>query len=250
MLACGVIGAQQCAAIYLDDIAAGFPESGIYVGGHSKGGNLAMYAASYCRDDVFGRIRTVYDFDGPGFRPDMIRDPKLSRAAARAHRIIPEGSRIGTLLEHNTDPLFVKSTNKGLMEHDALSWQMTGRYYQTAEKLADDAESFREVLKDWIDSIPDEKRPAYIRDLFDVIEASGCKTLSEFHGLNLDMIKAMYKRLEVLDQDSREFTQKLVKAMAKKIAGDFNPFKLSAYTGDWPDEIPESASAAASGQEN
>ena len=70
----------------------------ILVGGHSKGGNLAMSASMECRDDIFDRIETIYNFDGPGFRKEEFESDKFKRMNSKTINVLPEGSLIGILM--------------------------------------------------------------------------------------------------------------------------------------------------------
>ena len=63
-------GAKE-AVDYLNDVSSSI-KGELMLGGHSKGGNFAIYASAFCNDKVKKRITKVYNNDGPGFRDEII----------------------------------------------------------------------------------------------------------------------------------------------------------------------------------
>ena len=95
-----VVPAQKMAAEYLSAAAAALPSHPLRVGGHSKGGNLAVYSAVFCGEAVQNQLMRVYNNDGPGFRTSLLGLPEHKRVADRITTILPESSVVGMLLEH------------------------------------------------------------------------------------------------------------------------------------------------------
>lgn len=115
---------------YLQAAAAAFSERPLRVGGHSKGGNLAVYSAVFCSEAVQNQLMQVYNNDGPGFRTSLLPLPEHKRVAGRIVTIIPESSVVGILLEHEERCEVVRSTQIGLMQHDGFSWQVRGERFE------------------------------------------------------------------------------------------------------------------------
>ena len=131
------VPAQLRARSYLRAVAAAHPLRRIFVGGHSKGGNLAMYAAVHSGPEVRYRIRAVYNNDGPGFCDDTLSSTEYAEMRERIHTYLPQSSIVGVLLEHDESYKIVKSEAKGLAQHDPYTWQIRGNDFEyTAERTA------------------------------------------------------------------------------------------------------------------
>lgn len=96
------------------------------VGGHSKGGNLALYAAMMCRDSYKEQILSVYMNDGPGICPEMLDREKYLQIRDKIVRILPGFSVIGKLFEPDVEAVIIESSQKGILQHDIMNWQIAG----------------------------------------------------------------------------------------------------------------------------
>lgn len=210
-LSTGVVPAQERAVEYLRRIAGSLQEM-VRVGGHSKGGNLAVYGAVMCKE-IHPWILQVYSNDGPGFSREFLELPETEALLPKVTRIIPEYSIIGTLLEHSKEPVLVASSNKGLLQHDGFSWEVSGNHFASKEQLSSRAETFVSILHKWIDGMDVEQKKVLIEDLFSTIEASGSENLSEIQAGGLESFTAMLKRIESFAPESREMVQELFLAL-------------------------------------
>ena len=105
----------------------------ILVGGHSKGGNLAMSASMECRDDIFDRIEKIYNFDGPGFRKNELESNKFKRMNAKTINILPEGSLVGILML-NKNYKFIEAEGVGFKQHYPTSWNVFGQFFKESNQ--------------------------------------------------------------------------------------------------------------------
>ena len=191
----------------------------VRAGGHSKGGNLAVYAAAFCDEDVREMVQDVYCFDGPGFREEIVSSDQMQAMAPRISRFIPESALVGVLLDHAVPAQIVKSTNWGVMQHDAQSWEVSGPQFVYAEERSKGSILFDETMREWLEGISDEERTAYINDFFAVLEAPGYETFSELQNGGLKALRAMYVRQQQLDPKTREITNRLLRGMISKWTG-------------------------------
>ena len=130
LLAClPEIPAQKMAVQYVRDVARQYPRKRLRLGGHSKGGNLAVYAGGYAPGSVQKRIHAIWSNDGPGFHDDLLDLPEHQRVADRIVSIVPKSSVVGMLLEHEEDYTVVDSSQQGLMQHDGFSWEVLGDHF-------------------------------------------------------------------------------------------------------------------------
>ena len=129
------VPAQKKAEQYVTEVARQYPRRHLLLGGHSKGGNLAVYAGVFCPAAVQRRIDTVWSNDGPGFRDDLLDLPQHRRIEDRIAAIVPKSSVVGMLLEHEGDYTVVDSDQLGFMQHDGFSWQVMGDHFITLRQM-------------------------------------------------------------------------------------------------------------------
>ena len=220
-LSTGVVPAQERAVEYMQrisDKAYGM----LRVGGHSKGGNLAIYGSVMCKS-AHDKILEIYSNDGPGFSKEFQESPETAEMMPKIIRIIPEYSIIGTLLEHEKQPIIVASTSRGLLQHDGFSWEVQGPGLVRRDSLNKTALRFIEILHKWIDGMDTEQKRLLIEDLFATLQASGCENLSEVQSGGLKSLAAMVKRLDKFAPESRGMMQEL----------------LTAICGGWLEQLQE-----------
>lgn len=175
------VPAQSEAVRYLNEIAD-ILACPIRVGGHSKGGNLAVYAAAFCRADVQRRIIAVYNNDGPGHDLKTVRSAQYGRIEAKIQTYIPKSSIIGMLLEHSESYRVVDSDARGLFQHNPYTWQTRGPDFEYLPKMTAVSSTLNESIREWLTGMDTEKRRFLTRTVFDVLGAGNAQTLSELRG--------------------------------------------------------------------
>ncbi len=185
------VPAQLRAVEYLRAVAMAHPLRRIYVTGHSKGGNLAMYAAVHCGPEHRYRIRGVYNHDGPGFCDDTLSSPAYAEMRDRIHTYLPESSIVGVLLEHDTNYKIVKSTNLGLLQHDAYSWQVMGADFEYAAERTAFGQETEAIVDRFINELSPERRRQFGEALFTVLESTEQDTVSGIAGSKLQSLRRM-----------------------------------------------------------
>ena len=210
-LSTGVVPAQERAVEYVRRVSENTTGM-LRVGGHSKGGNLAIYGAVMCKE-AHEKILEVYSNDGPGFSKEFQELPETEVMMDKIIRIIPEYSIIGTLLEHEKAPVIVASSSKGLLQHDGFSWEVQGPALVRRDSLSRTALRFIEILHKWIDGMEMEQKKVLIEDLFATLQASGYENLSEVQSGGLKSLAAMVKRVEKFAPESRGMMQELLVAI-------------------------------------
>lgn len=239
-LSTGVVPAQKRAIEYLQKISE-HTDGMLRVGGHSKGGNLAIYGSVMCKS-AHEKILEIYSNDGPGFSREFQELPETKEMMPKIIRIIPEYSIIGTLLEHEKEPVIVASSSKGLLQHDAFSWKVQGPALVRRDSLNKTALRFIEILHKWIDGMDMEQKRLLIEDLFATLQASGYENLSEVQSGGLKSLAAMVKRVEKFAPESRGMMQELLTAICggwlEQLQADTKD-KLSVLPLSFSDKILE-----------
>ncbi|MBR2263781.1 MAG: DUF2974 domain-containing protein [Firmicutes bacterium] len=190
---------QQRAARYLNEVGRITPGT-LRVGGHSKGGNFAVYASAFCDSEIRERIREVYTNDGPGFRDDILATPEYDAIVPRVISIVPDTSIIGMLLGSEGVHRIIDSTAVGLVQHDAFTWQVLRNRFVQAE--ATELGIFiDQSIKHWFAGMDDEERRTLTDTIFTAFETAG---MENFHdGTRLKRLEMMYQSLRKLPKEQQ-----------------------------------------------
>lgn len=172
------IPAQLAAADYLQARVADAPGE-VRVGGHSKGGNLAVYAAMAATDEVQDRLLAVYSNDGPGLAPELARADRLDRLGNRVIKIVPEFAVVGLLFDSTDRVRIVRSDAPGILQHYITSWQVSADDIVETERIAERAEVIKHALDQWLEAVGPAERRAFTDDFFDALSAGGATLITE-----------------------------------------------------------------------
>lgn len=208
------VPAQRRAADYLASVARHLPRR-LYVGGHSKGGNLATYAALRAPERVRDRIMCVFDHDGPGFKASFLERLDFSLLEGRIHRTVPEESVVGMLMDTPVRPHVVRSFAHGMGQHDVFTWEVSGDDFVYAAQVAPSAAFAHELLDDWLASLGEDETPRVVDALFRALEASGARSASEVLMGGANAPSLVSEAARNLDQESRDV---LMPALSKLAA--------------------------------
>lgn len=209
-LSLGEVPAQRLAAEYLNRFGVG--TAPIRLSGHSKGGNLAVYAAAACDPYVQEKITDVYCNDGPGFVHEFVISDAYKIIQSRIRRYIPDSSIIGMILENPVEPHVIQSSGKGILQHDAISWQIEGSRF-VPEKLSTSAIMLHETLHRWLDNIDESGREQFVNDLFSILESTGVETLTQVQEGGLKNAATMLRELHQIVPGTWSELESLLKAV-------------------------------------
>ena len=199
-----IVPSQREAADYLRVAAAAFPSQKLRAGGHSKGGNLAVYAAVWCGESVQDQLLAVYNNDGPGFHTSLLDRPEHQRIANRIQTILPESSVVGMLLEHEENYQVVRSNQVGLMQHDGFSWQVLGTQFVHLSGLTEGGRIVDSALRDFVRGLDQEQRIRFVDALFEVLTCTNAETLTDLKDGGFRTDYSMLKTVRSLDPDTRQ----------------------------------------------
>ena len=207
------VPAQKMAVEYTEQVAHRYPRVGLRLGGHSKGGNLAVWAGVFCPPAVQRRIRAVWSNDGPGFHDDILSLPRHIRLAERIHTIVPKSSVVGMLLEHEEDYTVVDSSQQGLMQHDGFSWEVKGPGFVRLHSVTRQAQLCDRELRSWVQELSEAQREQFIESAFRVLEASGARTLTDLKADSFKAVGAIVRALKDLDRETRDALLKFMRIL-------------------------------------
>lgn len=218
-----VVSAQLDAVRYLE-AAADSLSGQLYLGGHSKGGNLAVYASVCCPDDLKPRIVAIYINDSPGFQKSMLEDRRYHMIRERLHIYVPESSVVGMMLEHEEDYIVVQSTQHGLFQHDLYTWNVVCTGFIYLETVDSGSRFLDRTLKEWIFQLEPEEREFFINTLFEILGAANARTLPEMTEGWLKNAGAVISAYKQIDKSTRHLLNQTMSALVR--AGRNNLYLL------------------------
>ena len=175
----------------------------LLLAGHSKGGNLAMYAGCFCDQDIQERIQLIYNYDGPGFQNDIIQSPEYQKMLPRIHSYLPHYSFFGIVLNHEENYSVVNSQYTGMLQHNPYSWQVTP-YGFVEDELSYESVQFAIKVIIFLEKLSYEDKHAFIEAMFGLFESLGLKTFSDLSHISYKHILAGIKELTLLKSDVRK----------------------------------------------
>jgi hypothetical protein len=181
----------------------------IYLGGHSKGGNLAVYVAVMV-EEAMDRTIAVYNNDGPGFQEKFLESEGYHLMVPRIHTMLPKSSVIGMMMEHLEDYVVVNSNEKGIMQHNAMSWEVLGNHFVYKDGVEKSSIFLNQALRQWLGSITMEERAAFVEELFDIINATGLGTISSISAEKRLAANAMIRAYKSMSPETKQFMKKLI----------------------------------------
>lgn len=209
------VPAQAEAFVYLLDAAQACPAAPLVLGGHSKGGNLAVYAAAEAPAEIRERIARVYSHDGPGFDAEFLVSEGFCAIAGRVDKTLPQSSVVGMMLENQEDYSIVRSTSVGIFQHDPFSWVVEGQSFVEVEGLSAGARHVDAALNDWICGRTPAERDRFTSELFGLLGATNATTMAEARERWRTSLPAMAAAVADMDPETRRFMLKTVGALVR-----------------------------------
>lgn len=198
---------QRRAAAYLDAVGAALDRP-LRVGGHSKGGNFAVYAASFCASVLQERIEAVWSFDGPGFRAEVLEAEGYRRMLPKIRSVVPDTSVIGRLLSSASVPRVVKSGASGIQQHDGFTWALRRNRFVEAPPT-ELGLLLEKALGNWLENMDDETRESLTDTVFSLLEATGQDSFHAMSEQKWKSAEAVAASMVWLPREKRQELRKL-----------------------------------------
>ena len=183
----------------------------LVLGGHSKGGNLAVYAGMFAREDVRTAVAQAYSFDGPGFNEQVSASPEFTSLDGRVHTYVPQSSLVGILMWHSEPFTIISSDSVSVFQHDVYTWQLMGGSFLKVEERSDSSRFADRALKTWLTDLPTQQRESFVNGIYSVISAGKGKNLGDL--LEGRSLLAMLKALGSLDDKTRSDVQDAIRSL-------------------------------------
>lgn len=206
------VPAQQSAVDYLNRTAAGFFTK-YWLGGHSKGGNLAVYAATFCEGRIQKKIQEVHTFDSPGFSRKMEEIPEYQFIGDRIRSFVPQGSVVGMLMEHCTDYCVVESEEHGILQHDAFSWHVSGPEFVHAGSRNEFSRFMESTINSALLQIDHKERKQFSDAFFQVLEEAGIHQFTELTATNPKGLFSLVRAMTSVSPENRELIVRILRLL-------------------------------------
>ncbi len=205
------VPAQEASVKYLNEIGEKLDNHQLIVGGHSKGGNLAVYASMFCTEKIRERIICIYSHDGPGFRDEPYIIERYNLIKERIHKTMPYFAFIGMFSGQDDKFLVVESSKRGLLQHDAYSWNIEDGDFKYLPSIAKEAKHINDSIMSWLSEMNDEQRELFISTMYDIIEASGKETLADLTANHYENLISFQSNLKDVDPQVRSFVRQAIR---------------------------------------
>ncbi|MBQ9610772.1 MAG: DUF2974 domain-containing protein [Lachnospiraceae bacterium] len=203
---------QAEAVTYVNKIAEK-SDYDIFIGGHSKGGNLAIYAGAFCDNQYKDRIKKIYSNDGPGFNKEITGTSEYKDVLDKVNMIIPESSIVGVIMSNKSDKIIVKSDASGTMQHNPYSWEVLGDKFVLADKQSTTSLIMDGALNNWLNSLDETELKDFVNALFDILDASGASTLSEMSDNKWESFNLIMKAAKNMNPELRKNLMMVIKRL-------------------------------------
>ncbi len=206
------VPAQKDASDYCNIVASRLGGK-FMLGGHSKGGNLAVYGLACANPETQEHIETVWCMDGPGFSSKVLPRELFDAVASKVKLFIPQFCMVGELMNQSTPSTIIKSDEKGAYQHDAMSWQIKGTKLERAGVRDPNSVKLTNIANHFIKVRKPEERMKVIDAFFSLFTEAGIESLDDFKKFDPVKIKKFIKTLTQIDSDDKAAIMQLAMAV-------------------------------------
>lgn len=206
------VPSQQEAIKYINHNINPFSKRKYILGGHSKGGNLALVAGMYGRRLKKSKIQNIYMFDAPGIREEQVLSHEFKQIENKIRRVVTNYSIIGLLFYNVDDITIVSSMKKGVMAHNMINWCVE-EYNFKYTKLSSRSDKLKLSLENWLSNYSDEEKKEFVHDLFDIFSRAGIKSLLDLRNNKFKKAISLIKESKKLDKKSKEIVSAFLKIL-------------------------------------
>ena len=197
------IPSQKEATKYLEKVYLDLQKN-MRIGGHSKGGNLAIYSSIFCSENIKPYIIKVYNNDGPGLSKKLTETIEYKQGLSKISSFVPQTSIIGKLMYHEEKYYIVKSTQKGIMQHDLYSWQVEGKDFIYLKEITNESEFADAVIKEWTTKFTPEQRSEFINIVYGIVKETNSDTLYEMSKNRFKTVGALIKAYHSTNKKNKQ----------------------------------------------
>lgn len=207
------IPSQKMAVSYLTEVANAVKGS-LILGGHSKGGNLAVYAAACCSEEIQNRIKRVYSFDGPGFLLTDLQQEGFKRIRTRIRKTMPGSSFFGMIFDSAAGYRIINSNGVSVMQHNPITWQVKNGKLVERDDRTMYTKTITRRLNIWIKKMSQDELEVFIRTVFDLADQTGATSIDELRAKLAPNVVKIFRSYRNLDKERQKFIRQIISMLA------------------------------------
>lgn len=162
------------------------------LGGHSKGGNLAVWAGAHLPEEYQQRVIDIYSNDAPGFYEDFLTTTCYIAIREKIHSFVPESSIVGVLMAHDVYTI-IRSSTSSILQHNPFSWLVSGKHFVYDDSRTISGKQFEKIINAWLKAMSIDEREELIENIYEIVTSSNAKTLEDFDKSKIKSILTMSK---------------------------------------------------------
>ena len=222
-----LIPAQRKCIFYLNSKIKLLKEKKYVIGGHSKGGNLALVGTMYLGLIRQNKVKAIYSFDGPGLNDREFRSFRYLSIKDKYHLVLSDYSMVGLLLNHTEDYKIVSSYKKGILAHSLYNWRVSDDKFYCVDELSRFSKSFDTAVKKWMTKYDLKTLRLFIEDLFDIFERCNITTLYKIYAKDLKEIRTFIREASNMSDETKQILIDFIKTLLVTIKDDTFPILKS-----------------------
>ena len=230
------VPAQAEGLSYLTKVCVKYPGRRLRLGGHSKGGNVAIYAGMNAPLWIKRAIISVDSFDGPGFSHKQVKEHEGDPILGRIQNYIPQDSVFGRILEHGEKSQIVQSDEKKLMQHDIYSWQVVKDHMVHLQELGEEGDMLYQIFADWLKESTPQMREVFVDGMFKLFASANAETFSGVRKAMMHNIPQVWKTYRDFPEEDRKTLIKMWMLFAKNYTNSFIEHKVYSPDDDVQDD--------------
>lgn len=208
------------------------------VGGHSKGGNLAIYSAMYCKKSIKNRITEIYNHDGPGMRNEIFDEKSYLEIRNKIHMSVPHSSLVGMLLVNHDEYHVVESKDIGALQHDPYGWKVNGNSFVLADSVKSGRYTMDKSINEWVMSLNEEQINVFVDAVYDVMLATEANTLNDIIQNWTKIVPKVYEAMKGIDPETRTALGNIFATLGER-AGENTKEEINIQIAEFREKIAE-----------
>ena len=189
----------------------------IIVVGHSKGGNMAAYAAmrlDATSQKLGNLVSKIYSMDGPGFACDVVDTSVFANVSSRIEKVVPQSAFIGLIMDTGVPYKVTVADSIGLMQHFGMYWQIKDGDFDYCDCVTPRALAVSKAANEWMMNLPFEERKRRIDSVYSIFSSLGYPTFDEMSSHWSEVVSKLLKIAMHMDSKTYELIRSVMSAFA------------------------------------
>lgn len=220
------IPSQADALAYFIEAAEHYKNNKLYVTGQSKGGNIALYVGVKAPEELKERLVNIYNFDGPGFPEEFFETEDFLSIRSKLLTVYPEYDVVGMFFKHAGKYLIIKSSQKGILQHDTMSWQVEGPEFVKGDGFTKESKLFEKAINQWADNLSEQEKQEFIDGLFEIFMSPGYETVLDFKENFLISTSKMIETYAKMDKKTKNNIHQVFVALRHAVKDELPIFNF------------------------